>query len=67
MYTKTHAYKQIHIYIVKEGVYSIMAIVVEMHTTTSVQILDKAFCISYSAYILEKGINPTILPPAMDK
>ena len=32
-----------------------------------VQIQDKAVCISHSTYNLWKGMNPTILPPDMDK
>ena len=32
---------------------------------TQVQILDKAVCISYSAYTQGKGMYQTILPPAM--
>ena len=31
------------------------------------QILDEADCISHSTNTLEKGMNPTILPPAMGK
>ena len=31
----------------------------EMDTVTSVQILYEAVIISYSAYTLEKGMNPT--------
>ena len=31
------------------------------------QILDKAACIPYSAKIVRKGINPTILSPATGK
>ena len=34
---------------------------------TSVQNQDKAVCISHSANTLGKGMNPTILSPAMDK
>ena len=34
---------------------------------TWVQILTEAVCISHSANTLEKGLNPTVLPPAMDK
>ena len=36
-----------------------------MDLATRVQILDEAVCISHSANILEKGMNPTILPPSM--
>ena len=39
----------------------------EMDTATWVWILDKAVCILQSANTFGKGINPTILPPAMDK
>ena len=38
-----------------------------MDATIQVQILDEAVCISYSANTLEKGMIPTILPPAMGK
>ena len=34
---------------------------------TQVQILDKAVCISFYDNTLEKDMDPTILPPAMDK
>ena len=37
----------------------------EMHTVTRVQILDKAVRISHSANTLEKGMNPSLLLPAM--
>ena len=39
----------------------------EMDMVTQVQILDKAVCISHSANTLGKGMNPTILSPAMSK
>ena len=39
----------------------------EMGTVTQVQILDDAVCISQSTDTLGKGMNPTILPPAMGK
>ena len=29
--------------------------------------IDKAFCISHRTNTLGKGMNPTILPPVMDK
>ena len=32
---------------------------------TRVQILDVVVCISHSTNALEKGMHPTILPPAM--
>ena len=35
--------------------------------TTRVQILDETDCISHSTHTLGKGMNPIILPPAMDK
>ena len=38
-----------------------------MDMATQVQILDEAVCISHSVNILGKGINPIILPTAMDK
>ena len=38
-----------------------------MDMVTTVQILDKAVCISHSANTNGKGMNPTILPPAMGK
>ena len=37
-----------------------------MDTVTRVQILDEAVCISHSTNTLEKGMNRTILPPALD-
>ena len=39
----------------------------EMDTTTRVQILDEADCISHNTNTLGKGMNPIILPPAMSK
>ena len=39
----------------------------EMETTTRVQILDQANCISHSTNTLGKGMNPIIFPPAMGK
>ena len=39
----------------------------EMDTANQVQILEESVCISYRANTLEKGLNPNILPPAMDK
>ena len=39
----------------------------EMDTTTRVQIMDETDCISDSTNTLGKGMNPVILPPAMDK
>ena len=39
----------------------------EIDTTTRVQILDEAGCISQSANTLGKGINLTILTPATGK
>ena len=39
----------------------------EMDTATQVQILDETDCISHSSNTLGKGMNPIILPPAMDK
>ena len=38
-----------------------------MDTATHVQILDEAVCISYHTNTFEEGMNPTILPPAIDK
>ena len=38
-----------------------------MDTVTWVQILDEAVYISKSANTFGKGMNPIILPPAMDK
>ena len=38
-----------------------------MDTATRVQILDETDCISHSTNTLGKGMNPIILPPAMDK
>ena len=39
----------------------------EMDTATQVQILDEADCISHRTKTLGKGMNPIILPSAMDK
>ena len=39
----------------------------EMDMATRIQILDMADFISHSANTLGKGMNPTILPLAMDK
>ena len=44
-----------------------MIIVVGMDTATRIQILDETGCISHSTNTLEKGMNPIILTPAMDK
>ena len=38
-----------------------------MDMTTRVQILDETDYISHSTDTLGKGMNPIILPPAMDK
>ena len=38
-----------------------------MDTAIRVQILDEADCISQNTNTLGKGINPIILPPAIDK
>ena len=38
-----------------------------MDIATQVQILDKTDGISHSTNTLGKGMNPIILPPAMDK
>ena len=38
-----------------------------MELMTQVQILDKADCISLYANVLKKGMNPSVLPPAMGK
>ena len=39
----------------------------DVDTTTRVQILDEPDYISHSTNTLGKGMNPKILPPAMDK
>ena len=44
-----------------------MVIAVETDTVTRVQILDETDYISHSTNTLGKGMNPIILPPAMDK
>ena len=44
-----------------------MVIVVGKDTATLVQILDYAVCISQSAHIIGKGMNPTILPTTLGK
>ena len=38
-----------------------------MDTVTQVQILDKADCILHHTNTFGKGMNPIVLPPAMDK
>ena len=38
-----------------------------MDAASGVEILDEAFCISHNGSTLGKGINPTVLPPAMGK
>ena len=38
-----------------------------MDTVIRVQVLDKAVCISHGAKTLRKGMNPSILSPAMGK
>ena len=38
-----------------------------MDTATQVQILDETDCTSHSTNTLGKGMNPIILPPAVDK
>ena len=38
-----------------------------MDTATRVQILDETDCILHRTNTLGKGMNPIILPPAMDK
>ena len=38
-----------------------------MDTLTRLQILDETDSISHNTNILEKGMNPIILPPAMGK
>ncbi len=38
-----------------------------MDTSTSVQFLGKAVCILHSINTVGKGMNPTILPPAMGR
>ena len=37
-----------------------------MDPANQVQVQDKAVCISHNTNSLSKGMNPTILPPAMD-
>ena len=49
------------------GVRGVMVISVLRETMTCVQILDEAYCIVHNANILGKGMNPTILSPAMTK
>ena len=39
----------------------------EMDTVNQDQILDETVSISHGANTLRKGMNPTILPPAMGK
>ena len=41
--------------------------VILVDTATRVQFLDVTDCISHSTNILEKGMNPIILPPAMGR
>ena len=38
-----------------------------MGIVTQVQILDETVCILHNTNTLGKGMNPTILPPAMGK
>ena len=38
-----------------------------MKLVTSVQILDKAICVSLHVNAVEKGMNPLVLVPIMDK
>ena len=38
-----------------------------MDTARQIQILNKSVCILHSINTLGKGMNPIILPPAMDK
>ena len=38
-----------------------------MDTMNQVQILNEVVCFSHSAKTIKNGMNPTILPPAMDK
>ena len=49
------------------GVCGLMVAIIEMNMLTSVQILNKAINISYSANTFRKGMNPTIFPPSMGK
>ena len=39
----------------------------EMASTTQVQILDEAVCVSLYTNTLWKGMNPSLLPSAMGK
>ena len=38
-----------------------------MELTTQVQILDVAVCFSLCTNALQKGMNPSLFPPAMGK
>ena len=50
------------------GVSSVMVIVVgNSYGDASSKFLDGTVCISYCANTFGKGVNPTILPPAMGK
>ena len=51
-----------HDYICEGGARGVMVI-----AATRVQILDEADCISHNTNTLGKGMNPIILPLAMDK
>ena len=44
-----------------------MVIIIEMESAARVQILEKAVCISLWATALQKGMNPIILPPVINK
>ena len=44
-----------------------MVIGIENDSTTRVQYLDMVVCISQSAHVLWKGMNPTILPSVVGK
>ena len=57
----------IYIYMISEVFIVSWLSSLKMVMATCVQILDEVVCISYSTNILGKGMNPTILPPAVGK
>ena len=66
IHTHTHVYIYIYIYIYIGGARGVMIIVIENGLVHSCSNLERD-CISHSAYILEKGMHPTFLSPAMGK
>ena len=65
IYTHTHTHTHTHTYKVIHQILPLELAIEALDMATSN--LDKAVYISHSANILEKGMNSTILPPAMSK